>query len=511
MSYISSNQISPLKIPGASLSLKKAVKTGKEAIFKWVGEHANFKTSIILDGDEMIGITDHIACNPLFVGKKNGTLCVSASPADFDTKKFSTVGLQQIAMGGFTIGNQTIYENISSLKAGEIVIIDKDRHEFISWYRYAPNPGEMADNAQESLISRHNFLLEQILSGLINRADGRTIIVPLSAGLDSRAIISGLVELGYPNLKCFSYGLKGNHEMVGARAVAKKLGVEWKAISYSHSQQKKFFKGKTARDYFRFADRPDAIPFMQDVGPIEALKACEYVHDDCVLVNGNTGDYITGNHIPRELVNGDIELHEALINKHFSLWKNLQTPNSITGLLNAFSQQLNNLGGLSKESRYEIFEYETRQSKYVTAGQRAYDFFDLYWELPLWHLDYVKFWEEVTTDKKIGRSLFQDAMKTANWGGVWDGSFEQSRIIVPSWIHPLRALSKVPFVFSKKTWKNFDRRVFAWWIDPIASYAVANYIDVLRENRGFKSAISWHCLHYLKNKGISMQEVESFS
>ena len=48
----------------------------------------------------------------------------------------------------------------------------------------------------------------------IKVSDGKTIIIPLSAGLNSRLIASGLKHFNYNNVKCFSYGLKNNYEAI---------------------------------------------------------------------------------------------------------------------------------------------------------------------------------------------------------------------------------------------------------------------------------------------------------
>ena len=69
-----------------------------------------------------------------------------------------------------------------------------------------------------------------ILQKIIDSADGRVIVVPLSGGYDSRLVASGFAYLGYKNVKCFSYGQKNNFESLISKKVAKKLGYDWKFI-----------------------------------------------------------------------------------------------------------------------------------------------------------------------------------------------------------------------------------------------------------------------------------------
>ena len=63
--------------------------------------------------------------------------------------------------------------------------------------------------------------IEKTIKNIIKDANGATIIIPLSAGLDSRLIASGLKNFNYNNVKCFSYGLKNNYETLSSKKFQK--------------------------------------------------------------------------------------------------------------------------------------------------------------------------------------------------------------------------------------------------------------------------------------------------
>ncbi len=69
--------------------------------------------------------------------------------------------------------------------------------------------------------------LEALLWDVFRRLDkaigDRPIVVPLSAGYDSRLVVSALHALGRRNVICFSYGKPGGFEITTAKAVAEKL------------------------------------------------------------------------------------------------------------------------------------------------------------------------------------------------------------------------------------------------------------------------------------------------
>ena len=78
-----------------------------------------------------------------------------------------------------------------------------------------------------------------ILKKMIDSLNGRQVIIPLSAGNDSRLIASGLKHLGYENVKCYSYGMPDNFETKIAKIVADKLGYDFKFLPLSAKEERK--------------------------------------------------------------------------------------------------------------------------------------------------------------------------------------------------------------------------------------------------------------------------------
>jgi asparagine synthase (glutamine-hydrolysing) len=494
----------------AANALSSAADEGARAIGDWAIAHLTHGAAILTDGRRAVGVTDGVASTPLFVGSRNGMPFVDDTIDTFDVGEINRDGALSLALAGFTLGRGTLYDGIYSLRGGEWVDIDQDAVRFGTHARYICRPDDGASDAV--LTERHTRLLLAILERMAAEAGGRPILVPLSAGLDSRAILSGLTELGYPNLRAFSYGLPGNHEAEGARAVAKALGVPWTMIGYDHRSQRAFFEGDVARRFFAFADRPDAMPFMQDVPALDRLKKGGELPDDAIIVNGQSGDFIAGNHIPGQLVDGKKTLVESVFDKHFDLWRSLKTPSALARVTELVETELSTFPeGLSEAARYELLEFEGRQARYVVAGQRAYEFFGLDWELPLWHPDYVAFWRDVPVSAKRGRRLFLDSMNKANWGGVWGPAWTFPHKVVPAWLRPIRFGAKVATApFGRARWHAIDKRLFAWIMDPVLNYAVAPYGTVRRSREGFRNALSWHARRYLEAKGLSLDEVRGW-
>ena len=55
---------------------------------------------------------------------------------------------------------------------------------------------------------------------------------------------------------------------------------------------------------------------------------------------------------------------------------------------------------------FELWEWQERQTKRVINMQKIYDFFNIKWELPLWHQEYINFWIDQPYEFKYKRNLF---------------------------------------------------------------------------------------------------------
>ena len=85
----------------------------------------------------------------------------------------------------------------------------------------------------------------------------------------------------------------------------------------------------------RYSDSYSAVPFRQDIVPVRDLIKKGVLHRDAIVINGNSGDFTSGGHIPniffedQPLVDFNIDtIVTETIKKHFSLWINQSQPNS---------------------------------------------------------------------------------------------------------------------------------------------------------------------------------------
>ena len=477
-------------------------------------------------GDTVFAAVDRIASIPVFYGLDGAAWRVDGNArrlaAELGATRVNPEAALALAMSGTTIGPATLLDGIEALGAGEAVLFAPGREpQRQRAYLYMPCPDESSSVDDPGLRRRLADVTMEIFGKMVASLDGHMVAVPLSAGLDSRLVVSALKELGAKNVTCFSYGRRGNFEAEGARRVAAKLGYDWIFVEHTPRQQAATFASEECRAFEAFADPLNAIPFHQDFFAVGRLKAEGKISDEAVIVNGQSGDYIAGNHIPPPLctMTGDMtgdsseevrwaRITDALLDKHYDLWKALRTPGNEARISRLLHEEMETVGGgLGKPENdfalYEMSEFLNRQVKYVVAGQRSYEWHGYDWRLPLWDNDFLDFWTAAPLAAKAGRRLFRETFAECNWGGVWGGEWEFPQTITPSWLRPVRLAAKVMHApLGCARWHRFEKRYFDWAKDEICNYAVAPYGRVARDRRGHRNAISWHAERYLAGKGL---------
>lgn len=154
---------------------------------------------------------------------------------------------------------------------------------------------------------------------------------------------------------------------------------------------------------------------------------------------------------------------------------------------------------------YEALELQDRQSKYVIARQRIYEFLGLQWRLPLWDDAYLDFWQQVPLAHKAGQVLYRDVLQATNWGGVWQGpDWQFPPRVEPAWIRAPRQLLRLAHApFGSNRWHRFERRYLSYWMDIFAWQAIVPYRQIITDTRGARHLVAWHTQAYLNAKGLT--------
>lgn len=304
------------------------------------------------------------------------------------------------ALSGYSFNQNTLYKNIKQINPGSFLIIYKSRIVQKNYYLWRPWNLSKDDKKLESL----KLLNEKIIKKLIKSCNGKQIVIPLSGGLDSRFIAAGLKHFGYTNVVSVSYGIKGNKDSLIAQKVSKKLGYKWIYVKYTSKKFKDAFFSDDYQKYLNYCDSFTSIHFAGEYLMLKNLKKNNLIDKNAIIVNGQSGDFISGNHMPKNLPKNVLSLKNRVHNisnehakNHYKHWKSLIDDNLYEAVFAYVDEMVDQLGGLPKNANedfsiVEYIEFINRQSKYVINGQRNYEYFNFDWRLPLWDDEYLEFW-----------------------------------------------------------------------------------------------------------------------
>jgi asparagine synthase (glutamine-hydrolysing) len=424
-----------------------------------------------------------------------------------------------IAMAGYAVDVATLYRGLQQLGPGEFILFGENgepkRHRY---YTYRPWRADKPAYDKARVKANLCEVTLGVVDAMMKSLDGRELVVPLSAGRDSRLIVSAAHHLGYRNVRCFAYGRPGNFEAKASQAIAERLGFPWRFVPTGVGFMRRYFKSDVHARYVAFSDTAQSVPFIQDLPQIQCLKDEGFVPPDAVLCNGNSGDFISGAHIVPAMQEEPVDLSpdarmqriiDALLDKHFALWRALLTPENCARVARAlrasFVRAGATLGAPTDDyGLYEYAEFQDRQCKYVITGQRIYEFLGHEWRLPLWTKPYLDFWEGVPLAGKRKQGLYASMLDEENWGGVWQDVPVNAKTIKPDWIRPIRFVAKLAHVpLGREKWHQFEKRYFSYWMGGGTQAAFAPYSAVASDRRGAKNAVSWLTEAYLNRHGCA--------
>ena len=413
------------------------------------------------------------------------------------------------AMSGYTIDKSTLYKSVLAFLPGEYLWIENNKYFFKKYYEWQPwKVYDYKYNSKKNLLK----LNEKIIKKLIKSVDNRQIVVPLSGGWDSRFIVSGLKHFGYKNVICVSYGKSDNTDMLIAKKVASKLGYKWIKIPYNTDFIRKLYYSNNYKKYEDYCDNLNSIHFISEYFMIYELKKRNLIQMDAIFVNGQSGDFISGNHIPKSInheTTSKKTVIDEYIEKHNKYWSTLVNKKYKDSVKNLLKKQINSILEKKRFKKinyyglYETLEFYNRQVKYVINGTRNYEFFGYEWRMPLWDFEYLKYWEKISYENKCSQKLYRDIIYESNWGDVWkDIELNPKKNINPL-MNLIRFFFKAIFIFlGKDKWHKFERKYIEYFTEDLLAYKPWPWKKIYIDNRGHYSPISWYVEDYLIRKKI---------
>ena len=493
-----------------ALAVKFQGKLSQEERF-WIPRNGQF--AVVAQEDNcLFAAVDRTRSFPLFYGVKKDKFYLSNNARwlkeQLQTDDLDPVAQEEFRLAGFVMGKDTLFKEIKQVQAGQYILakfckkkVSVKAHQY---YKYMGEPQPLSSFSD--LKAGLDEMLLASFRRLIRFAAGRTLVVPLSAGLDSRLVAAMLKRLNYDNVICYSYGKERNRESEKSAEIARKLGLKWLFVPYTGKMWKKWSESAEFQSYMRFADNLSTLPHIQDWPAVFTLHQRKVLPEDAVFVPGHTGDFISGGHIQPDFMDTEVRIDKTLlidkiIRKHYRIndFSSCSTP--IQAIIKQRIDSALKSPVKSNEQAaflYEFYDWQERQPKHIVNSLRVYEFFGYKWYLPLWDVELVEFWQHVPLEMKVNKVLYKAYLGETNMSNLFNDLRQKNEVADPS--NPILRKNKLLYrsVESLASARDFiKKQYFDYFNHDLAWYGMFPYSKVAFGKKRFQNIYSFLADSYL--------------
>lgn len=409
--------------------------------------------SIVIDykeKEEVILVVDRLRNLPLFYSQVENSLLISNNLNNIkdelnnfsvDEEAFLEISITE----KFVTNNKTLIKEIKQVNAGQYIVFNNINCEFqyIDYFTH----GEIveSDNSAETIFSK---AFRNSAKNLSLTLDGRTAVIPLTGGVDSREVLFMLSSINYSNVICYTCGKMNSKEVKIAEKVAKSFGYKWIGIEYTKEKWQKLSSEKILDEYRVFSSNYSSLPHMLEIVGVEELKRSGKLPEDSVFIPGHAGAII-GGRIPNEFHEKrdiDLDMFNKIMIREFYMdnpegynYFDTTTLKTQDDFLNFFHE----------------FEMKERQSKFICNSIRLYEFFGYEWVLPLCDINFLESMKKIPLKYKKEKRIARDFMGMDHIESTADQSFQKSVAI------KIRQKS-----FVRKNVRKLSK-ISKYWTDPL--------------------------------------------
>ena len=147
----------------------------------------------------------------------------------------------------------------------------------------------VSNNSVAPLDNCFPSVLESAVSSYIEAYNPKHVIVPLSAGLDSRSLLGAVLRV-FPDVICRTYGEPNNQDRAGATSVCRSLGLHHDIYDPSYYEWKIDKVVAHCAETFRTGENYKGF---NTCFTAEIYRP----YDECITLSGYLGDMLSGGHL----------------------------------------------------------------------------------------------------------------------------------------------------------------------------------------------------------------------
>ena len=387
--------------------------------------------SFIVKSDDLIfAVVDHVRSIPLFYTTKDNCLCIS-NDAEYVRKLTKSTEMDGLSIFEFVnaslvTGSDTLFPDVKQVQTGEMIRFSVSQLsiqlESKKYFIFTHDEELFKDK-------KYSFFYETMLSAFSNSVDrmikyanGRQLVLPLSAGYDSRFIALMLKQKNYSDVVCFSYGKEGNFEARISKQIAEVLGFRWEFVEYTEELWHKWSSSKEYNQYHIMASGWASLPCTQDWPAVWVLKLKNKVSKNAVFIPGYFGDTVAGSNIPINALNKKrFHMNNFFCYLFIRWYSNLQNlPKDIVTkkvsrvlIKKKIVKDLDIVNiNTSEEYVNEIEKWVWKEfnPKFIVNAIRVYEYWGYDWFLPFGDKKFMEYWMTVPLRLRFNQMFYKEAV-----------------------------------------------------------------------------------------------------
>lgn len=394
----------------AFLILINSLKSKEETIKFLKKANGTFSFVINKPGFFFVAV-DRFRTFPFFYRESGSNISVSDNIQDLfpsDSRiELNKTAEEVFSACSYTLGKNTLIDGIYQLQAGEF-LSKKDSGYSTEFYHTLTTPSKSISYEDAKLQCKE--IIESLTQKLSTFLEGKEVLLPLSAGLDSRLIALMLKKGGVENVKCFTFGSnKENPEKDRAKRTAENLGFEWHYVDYSKFDKTDFHL-KT--DFQNFCDYESQYvskyAFVQYFSA-GYLKSVLKATPGSVVLPGHGGDFFSGSHLRPYMK--DYKSVKSVVKDLEYIHCNLRKKSrkQIKLCKNEIASIIENSPPLYNQ--VENWDLKERQAKYIVNSCKLWEYNDFLYFMPLCDNEFMDFFSALPFELRLYQKLYRAVVK----------------------------------------------------------------------------------------------------
>lgn len=342
--------------------------------------------------------------------------------------------------------DRTWISSVKQTMAGEMVKLYKNQKrkaERKLYYKHTHTELNQKKNVKD-YFEEADRISVHVFERLIKALDGRTAIIPLSGGYDSRYIAGMLKRLGYENVVCYTYGKpKNNYEVDYSKKTADALGYQHFFVEYTPKVMDHIFQNE-GHQYRLYATCYSNLMHIQEIPALLELLKDDKFPKQGVIIPGFSGDLFGGSYTFS--INQEYNYkynEELLVDTIYRRFFNCSRYGSeyigkikqdIYKYLTFTDCEVKDLISFNAEAEHWFIVH--KQGMFIVNAVRPYEFLGYSWYLPLWDREMLDYWYEIPMKYRqlsplYEAYLFEKVFKPQNIDFVKEGHGDRQQIFIP--------------------------------------------------------------------------------